>query len=153
MTFPLFIGLCCVYLAIGLIIVYEDQYPLRGKRIVTGRHARMIGTTFAFPGIVGLVALLFSNQVNLAFSIANLVFIIALLNAYFTVGRHAVEIDKPKRKRQPLPDVLTVSEAARYLKVEGIDIRHLIEDGELQAKAVGGDYRISSAALQAYLDS
>jgi excisionase family DNA binding protein len=75
------------------------------------------------------------------------IFLLTLITARW------VEIDKPKRKPTLMPDVLTVSEAARYLKVEEIDVRHLIEDGELQAKAVGGDYRISSAALQNYLDS
>jgi excisionase family DNA binding protein len=143
-------GLYCI---LGLIIIYYDRYPFRGNRIVTGRYARIIGISIAIPGVIGLVGSPFVSQSSLLFSIVTFLFVIAMINANAIHRSYSIEIDKTKRKRLPLPDVLTVSEAARYLKVEEVYVLHLIEDGELKAKAIGGDYRIPRAALQVYLDA
>ena len=62
-------------------------------------------------------------------------------------------MEKAKHKRQPTPNVLTVSEAARYLRVDPVYVLHLIEDGDLKAKAIGGEYRIPRRALDDYLNA
>jgi excisionase family DNA binding protein len=51
------------------------------------------------------------------------------------------------------PDVMTVAEAAAYLKAKEQDIIALIDGGELKAKKIGSEYRISKSALDAYLNA
>ena len=51
----------------------------------------------------------------------------------------------------PAPEVMTLAEAAAYLKVDAADVQGLITSGELKAKMIGSEYRISKKALDAYL--
>jgi excisionase family DNA binding protein len=51
----------------------------------------------------------------------------------------------------PAPDVMTLPEAAAYLKVDAADVQALITSGQLKAKQIGSEYRISKKALDAYL--
>jgi excisionase family DNA binding protein len=51
------------------------------------------------------------------------------------------------------PEVMTTAEAAQYLKVSEADIAQMIQNGDLKAKKIGNQYRISKAALDAYLSS
>jgi excisionase family DNA binding protein len=48
-------------------------------------------------------------------------------------------------------DVMTLEEAARYLKVSVEDVTALIESGDLKAKKIGTQYRISKDAIDSYL--
>jgi excisionase family DNA binding protein len=48
---------------------------------------------------------------------------------------------------------MTVAEAAAYLKAKEQDIIALIDGGELKAKKIGSEYRISKSALDAYLNA
>lgn len=50
-----------------------------------------------------------------------------------------------------IPDVMTLEEAARYLKVSVEDVMSAINAGELKAKKIGTSYRISKAAVEEYL--
>ena len=50
-----------------------------------------------------------------------------------------------------VPDVMTLEEAARYLKASPEDVTSLITSGELKAKKIGASYRISKDAIDAYL--
>ena len=50
-----------------------------------------------------------------------------------------------------MPDVMTPSDAAGYLKVSEEDIIAAIEAGELKAKKLGKAYRISKSALEDFL--
>ncbi len=52
-----------------------------------------------------------------------------------------------------VPDVMTPSEAAAYLKVSEEDVMEAIKDKSLKARKVGKAYRISKAALDEYLSS
>jgi excisionase family DNA binding protein len=52
-----------------------------------------------------------------------------------------------------VPDVMTVSEAAAYLKVNESDVQALIDDGQVKAKKIGSDYRISKKTLDDFLNS
>ncbi len=52
-----------------------------------------------------------------------------------------------------VPDVMTPSEAAAYLKVSEEDVVASIKDGSLKAKKVGNAYRISKTALDEFLTS
>jgi excisionase family DNA binding protein len=52
-----------------------------------------------------------------------------------------------------VPDVMTPSEAASYLKVAEEDVIGAIEGGQLKAKKIGKAYRISREALDEFLNS
>ena len=52
-----------------------------------------------------------------------------------------------------VPDVMTPSEAAAFLKVAEEDIMAAIEAGQIKAKKIGKAYRISREALEEYLNS
>jgi excisionase family DNA binding protein len=50
-----------------------------------------------------------------------------------------------------VPDVMTPSEAAAYLRVAEEDVVAAIETGDLTAKKIGKAYRISKEALDKFL--
>jgi len=52
-----------------------------------------------------------------------------------------------------VPDVMTVAEAATYLKVSEADLQALIDEGQVKAKKIGSDYRISKKTLDDFLNS
>jgi len=51
------------------------------------------------------------------------------------------------------PSVMTLEEAAAYLKVGAADIQSLITDGSIPAKKIGSQYRISKSAIDSFLAS
>jgi len=52
-----------------------------------------------------------------------------------------------------MPDVMTPSEAAGFLKVSEEDVMAAITDGSLKAKKLGNAYRISKESVQDFLKS
>jgi len=51
------------------------------------------------------------------------------------------------------PDIMTLSEAAAYIRVGEEDVLAIIQSGELKAKKIGTSYRISKKAIDEYLSS
>jgi excisionase family DNA binding protein len=51
------------------------------------------------------------------------------------------------------PEIMTLSEAAAYIRVAEDDVLSLIQSGELKAKKIGTSYRISKSAIDEYLSS
>ena len=49
------------------------------------------------------------------------------------------------------PEVMTLAEAAAYIRVSEQDLLALIQSGELKAKKIGAEYRISKKAVDSYL--
>jgi excisionase family DNA binding protein len=52
-----------------------------------------------------------------------------------------------------VPEVMTLSEAAAYIRVGEEDVLAIIDSGELKAKKIGTNYRISRKAIDEYLSS
>lgn len=50
-----------------------------------------------------------------------------------------------------VPEIMTLAEAAQYMRVTEEDILAIIQSGELKAKKIGASYRISKKAIDAYL--
>jgi len=50
-----------------------------------------------------------------------------------------------------VPDIMTVAEAAAYMRVSEQDILDSINSGELKARKIGSDYRISKSAIDEFL--
>jgi excisionase family DNA binding protein len=51
------------------------------------------------------------------------------------------------------PDIMTLSEAAAYMRVGEEDVLAVIQSGELKAKKIGSSYRISKQAIDEFLSS
>ena len=51
------------------------------------------------------------------------------------------------------PDVMTLAEAAAYLKVGEADVQSLIDSNQVKAKQIGAEFRISKKALDDFLAS
>jgi excisionase family DNA binding protein len=51
------------------------------------------------------------------------------------------------------PDIMTLSEAAAYMRVGEEDVLEAIKSGELKAKKIGSSYRISKQAIDEFLSS
>lgn len=49
------------------------------------------------------------------------------------------------------PEVMTVAEAAAYLRVSEADVQAMIDSGEIKARRIGSQVRISKAALDEFL--
>ncbi|CAN5809320.1 hypothetical protein BH10CHL1_BH10CHL1_50340 [soil metagenome] len=49
------------------------------------------------------------------------------------------------------PGIMTLEEAAAYLKVKPADVQAAIDSGDLKARKIGAEYRISKDAIDAYL--
>jgi excisionase family DNA binding protein len=49
------------------------------------------------------------------------------------------------------PTIMTLDEAAAYLRVSAADVQAIIESGELKARKIGAQYRISKEAIDGYL--
>ena len=52
-----------------------------------------------------------------------------------------------------VPDIMTLSEAAAYMRVGEEDVLEVIKSGELKAKKIGTSYRISKQAIDEFLSS
>jgi excisionase family DNA binding protein len=52
-----------------------------------------------------------------------------------------------------VPDVMTLEEAASYLRVTAADVQSLVDSGEIKAKKIGAQYRISREAIDNYLNA
>jgi excisionase family DNA binding protein len=52
-----------------------------------------------------------------------------------------------------VPDIMTLSEAAAYMRVGEEDVLSVIQSGELKAKKIGTSYRISKTAIDEFLSS
>ncbi|MBV7333861.1 SPFH domain-containing protein [Chloroflexi bacterium TSY] len=49
------------------------------------------------------------------------------------------------------PEVMTLDEAAAYLKVSSADVQSLIDSGELKARKIGSQYRIGKSVIDEFL--
>ena len=58
---------------------------------------------------------------------------------------------QPPTGAGPAPEVMTLAEAAAYLKADAADVQALISSGQIKAKQIGTEYRISKKALDAFL--
>jgi len=52
-----------------------------------------------------------------------------------------------------VPDVMTLDEAAAYLRVTVADVQTMIDSGDIKAKKIGAQYRISKEAIDNYLNA
>jgi excisionase family DNA binding protein len=60
---------------------------------------------------------------------------------------------QPAAAGTPASGVMTLEEAAAYLKVTPADVQAMIDSGDLKAKKIGAQVRISKEAIDTFLAS
>jgi excisionase family DNA binding protein len=63
------------------------------------------------------------------------------------------QANPPTQQAAAIPDVMTLEEAATYLRVTPADVQAMIDGGELKARKIGAQVRISKEAIDAFLAS
>jgi len=116
------------------------------------KAAQAMGTAAANPGSgasegVGLGAGL-GMGMGMAGMIAN-----TMASATQPAQQQAAAAPQPAAAAAGVPDVMTLEEAAAYLKVTPADIQAAIDAGELKAKKIGSSYRIAKDSIDAYLSA
>jgi excisionase family DNA binding protein len=145
----------------GLYSLITARFRLYGKRTVQGDRARLIGLVLMLPG-----PLAFTLDIFIAGSVElteETLFNLTLLELLIVVGAFVLAIilfvsapedaraapSRPEPSR--LPNILTVPEAAQYLRVSEQQVVELIETSRLAAVKVGADYRIAKRALDDFM--
>jgi excisionase family DNA binding protein len=137
---------------VGIVIVVSGRVMISGGRLVTGTRARVIGLIFMLPVPLNAVLnALFGAGYSDYYLVETAVFFLCLLLGVI-VGLSADSIDtKRPAAHADLPPVLTVAEAARYLRVSEGEVRRLIQTERLRAAWIGSKYRISKEALDDFM--
>ena len=60
--------------------------------------------------------------------------------------------DTEMLNREDMPDMLTISDVATYLKLHELTVRRLAREGELPAFKVGRQWRIKRNLLEAWIE-
>ncbi len=164
-----------VFFFAGLYYILTGRFRL-GKRVIIGNRARFIGGVLVLPLAFGLiVGFIIGLNTGLSGDLSNLdwdalssvatielllvigAFIAALALVLTAPETEFVAAGMDVRPLTPTPppvvfgSVLTVSEAARYLKVSETEILQLIDEGRIAAARIGGDYRIARVVLDELL--
>ena len=70
-----------------------------------------------------------------------------------SVGSQGEQQAAAPRAAAAVPEIMTLSEAAAYIRVGEEDVLAIVQAGELKAKKIGTSYRISRKAIDEYLSS
>lgn len=164
---------------IGLILFFRNGFQL-GNRSVTRQQSRSIGLILMAPLVIEFCvsSMLVYNYVQFeddgSFSISPDAFdsivgtlstieLIAVVSAiglaiYMIYGRPPAssppEMSSPVQSSRPLqhpPDIMTVAEAAAYMRVTESEVMKLIEEGRLGAAKIGNSYRIAKIAVDDFM--
>jgi excisionase family DNA binding protein len=65
--------------------------------------------------------------------------------------QQGMQAGKPAGAAASVPDVMTPSEAAAYMKVAEEDVLAAIKAGDLKAKKIGNSFRLSRESVDAFL--
>ena len=152
----------------GLFLLFRGQLIIN-NRIIPPQRTRMIALILMAPLVVGLVAgmTLFSPSGVLDFDTlqnAALIELIALVAAigavYYIISSTPPSSTVPMQSTRPfsptpitphVPDILTVPEAAAYLRVSEAEVMRLIDEGKLPAARIGDSFRIARIAIEDFL--
>lgn len=74
-----------------------------------------------------------------------------LTNAFNTAQQQPQQQQSPAGAAAGVPDVMTLEEAAAYLKVSTDDVQALIDEGQISARKIGSQYRISKGVIDQFM--
>ncbi len=159
---------------IGVVLLFKGSFRFFG-RVVSKPQARLIALALMAPLVLEFCAstLLAYNNMQVtpdgsisispdAFtSIANTLsgveiisVLVAVGFALFTIFNSPLlvtlaETQQPQPSASPpqIPDIMTVAEAAAYMRVSETEVMTLIDEGKLGAARIGDSYRIARIAV------
>jgi excisionase family DNA binding protein len=131
---------------VGAVIFFTAKVKISSRKLVLGSRARVVGVLLMLPVPLSLlVELIFGSNEYVGQVEALLFFMCLLLGVIVGLSDPTQEI----RSYENLPPILTIPEAARYLKISEKDVEHLIIDRRLQATRIGKHYRIAKEQIEA----
>ena len=172
--------LSLITLVVGIIIFLKGGFRF-GNRTVLRPQARSIGLILMAPLAIQFCAssLLvyryvefnedgtFTLSANVMESIAGTLGMIELIAVFGAIGLALYNIygrtptdvaskpSQPQQQMRPMPqqvpDIMTVAEAAAYMRVSETDVLELIEQGRLGAARIGNTYRIARIAVDDFM--
>lgn len=169
------------FLIFGLYAVFAGKIPFTNQERIDSHYARLIGFVMLAPLAIGICGGLYVgwlrsssytpvtiNDIGQVTTLEMIGMIIAVIvSLYFgatapeprrrlpsTLGTSRFVPAAPPKVTQdtPLRAVMTLAEAASYLRVSEADVTTLIETGQLTARQVGMEYRISKESLENFLN-
>ena len=163
---------------IGVFLLFKGAFHL-GSRTVAQRQSRTIAFILMAPFVLELCmssVLVYNNiQINqdgtVGFSpdafdyvantlqTADLILVIgaAAVALYMIYGSAQFAGSAPSEKQKATsapartPDIMTVAEAAAYMRVSESDVMNLIDQGKLGAARIGSSYRIARIAIDDFI--
>ncbi len=164
-------------IVLGAYMLLAGRIDINGVR-ASGRNVRLAGAALMTPLAFGVLAApLFlkisggeiTAELLLTASCVELLVVLGAISVASSLVRQAraegqrapssARFMPPFLAHTPMPmplavpSVMTVAEAAVYLRASEQDVLDLIDDGKLPAARVGGVYRIARRAIDDYLDS
>jgi excisionase family DNA binding protein len=158
-----------IALILGLFLLLRGQVVIN-NRIIPPNRTRIIGLVLMAPFAVGLIAGLFmlspGGEIDLdmlqnAALIELGALIVAIAIVYYLISTTPRSEMAPLPAHRmgaplngvtpPVPNILTVPEAAAYLRVSEGEVIRLIDDGKLAAARIGDSYRIARIAIEDFM--
>jgi excisionase family DNA binding protein len=169
--------LSLITLLVGLLILFKGDLQLLG-RYIPKAQARIIAFVLMSPLPLLFCAstLLAFNYVQVSpngtvsfdadtiYAVSDTLFTIEIIAVILAIGYTAISIynapqtpaaaspdtSLPPTPSRP-PDIMTVKEAAAYMRVSEAEILHLIDAGKLGAARIGDSYRIARIAIEDFM--
>jgi excisionase family DNA binding protein len=164
---------------IGIVVFFKGSFTLAGRTVVRPQ-SRTIGLILMAPLVIEFCASSmlvtnyaeFSEEGTLTISqdafnqIAGTLGMIELVSVIIAVGLALYNIfgmpaaaapskvsASPQARVTPerVPDIMTVAEAAAYMRVSESDVLTLIDEGKLGAAKIGSTYRIARIAVDDFM--
>lgn len=150
----------------GLFFLISGRARFGGSKVVQGDRARVIGILLLLPGPIAIIMGVLSASaarsqaefINTASTLARVELLLVsggLIAARLVYARSPGEVVSAQVITAPVADVtnvLTLPEAAAYLRVSESEVETMIADGRLKAIQIGSQYRISRAVIDAMLN-
>jgi len=153
----------------GLFLFFRGQLIIN-NRVIPQNRTRMIGIALMSPLVVGFLAgsivaqsgrvidfdtlqtLALIEIVALIIAIGVVYYLISSTPPSETIPVPPMRPFAPPTAVQPsVPDILTVPEAAAYLRVSEEEVMRLIDEGKLPAARIGDSFRIARIAIDDFL--
>jgi excisionase family DNA binding protein len=110
------------------------------------KAARAIGDAAQQPGGGSAEGLGLGAGIGLGSAMAGMV-----SQAMSNTQQGGQQTPQPAAAATPVSGVMTLEEAAAYLKVTSADVQAMIDSGDLKARKIGAQYRISKEAIDTFL--
>ena len=153
----------------GLFLLFRGQLIIN-NRVIPKDRTRLIGFVLMAPLVVGLLAgtliglsggVVDFDSLQGAALIELVVLFIAFGAVYYLISTTPPSDKMPASPMRPFAtpnmmqpsvhDILTIPEAAAYLRVSEEEVMRLIDDGKLPAARIGDSFRIARIAIDDFL--